>query len=66
MTFTWICYKQIMSERGKYIVNTLAANYEYSHGNTDNVKLPLQMQLSGKLKSTSTFFIALFESVLNF
>ena len=55
-----------MSERGKYIVNTLTANYEYSHSNTDNVKLPLQMQLSGKLKSTSTFFIALFESVLNF
>ena len=43
--------------------NTLTANYEYSRSNTDNLPLPVQMQLSEKLE---TFFIAFLESALNF
>ena len=33
--------------------NTLTANYEYSRNNTDDLPLPVQMQLSGKLKTFS-------------
>ena len=46
--------------------NTLTATYEYSRNKTDNLQLPVQMQLSGKLKSFSRFFIAFSESALNF
>ena len=47
-------------------VNMLTANYEYSCNNTDDLPLPVQMQLSGKLKTFSWYFIALFDSALNF
>ena len=33
--------------------NTLTANYEYSRSNTDNLPLPVQMQLSEKLETFS-------------
>ena len=46
--------------------NTLTANYEYSRSHTDDLPLPVQMQLSGKLKIFSQFFIGFFESTLNF
>ena len=46
--------------------NTLTANYEYSRNNTDNLPLPVPMQLSGKLMTFSRFFITFFESALNF
>ena len=45
---------------------TLSANYEYSCNNMDDLPLPVQMQLPGKLKTFSEFFIAFFESTLNF
>ena len=44
----------------------LTANYEYSRHNTDDLPLPVQMQLSGKLKTFAEFFIAILESALNF
>ena len=44
----------------------LTANYEYSCNNTDDLPLPVQMELSGKLKRFSPFFIAFLESKLNF
>ena len=44
----------------------LTANYEYSPNNTDNLPLPVQMELYGKLKTFSSFFIEFFESALNF
>ena len=47
-------------------INTLTANYEYSPNTTDNLPLPVQRQLSGKLKEFSRFFIAFYESALNF
>ena len=48
------------------LVNTLTANYENGRNNTNNLPLPVQMQLSGKLKTFPAFFIAFFESALNF
>ena len=42
------------------LVNTLTANYEYSRNDMDNLLLPVQMQLSLKLKIFSDFFIAFF------
>ena len=52
--------------RYKSSFNALTANYEYSRNNTDNLPLPVQMQLSGKSKYFSRFFIEFFESALNF
>ena len=46
--------------------NTLTVNNEYSRSNTDGLRLPEQMQLSEKLKTLSQFFIAFFQSALNF
>ena len=43
----------------------MTANYEYSRSNADNLPLPVQMQLSEKLKRFYQFFIAFFESALN-
>ena len=37
----------------KKVINTLTANYEYSRNNTDDLPLPVQMQLSEKLKTFS-------------
>ena len=48
------------------MLNTLTANYEYSRSNTDNLPLPVQMQLSEKLETFSPFFIAFLESALTF
>ena len=47
-------------------INTLTANYEYSRSNTDNLPLPVQMQLSEKPETFSGFFVAFFESASNF
>ena len=43
----------------KCFINMLTANYEYSRSNSENLPLPVQMQLSEKPK---TFL----ESTLNF
>ena len=48
-------------------INMLTANYEYSHSSRENLQLPIQMQLSEKLKTFSNFFFfAFLESKLNF
>ena len=44
----------------------MTANYEYSHSNTENLPLPVQMQLSKKLWTFFQFFIAILQSPLNF
>ena len=54
------------SEILRLLLNRLTASYEYSPSNTDNLPLPVQMQLSGKLKIFSLFFVPFFESALNF
>ena len=48
------------------LVNTLTANYEYCRNKSDNLPLPVPIQLSVKLMTFSWFFIAFFESTLNF
>ena len=40
-------------EKETKVINTLTANYEYSRNNTDDLPLPVQMQLSEKLKTFS-------------
>ena len=44
----------------------LTANYEYSRSNSENLPLPIEMQLSEKSKIFSKFFIGFLESTLNF
>ena len=44
----------------------MIAKFEYSRSNTDNLPLPLEMQLSDKLKTFSAFFIVFSECALNF
>ena len=46
------------------LVNTLTANYEYSRSKTDNLPLPVQMQLSVKPETFSEFVIAFLQSAL--
>ena len=43
----------------------MTANYEYSRSDRENLPLPIQLQLSKKLKTCSRFFIAFLESTLN-
>ena len=49
-----------------FYFNTLTANYEYSRSNTDKLPLPVQMQVSKKPETFSTFFIGVLKSALNF
>ena len=46
-------------------INTVTTDYEYSRGNKENLQLPIQRQLSEKLKTFSQFFIAFFKCTLN-
>ena len=46
-------------------INTVTTDYEYSRGNKENLQLPIQRQLSEKLKTFSQFFIAYLEFALN-
>ena len=54
------------SEILRLLVNTLTADYEYSHSNTDKLPLPIQMQLLEKLETFSRIIIVFLESSLNF
>ena len=67
--FTNLSEKKSFSVRSEILgllPNTLTTNYEYYHNNTDNLPLPLQMQLSGKLNRFSRTFIAFSDSASNF
>ena len=60
--------KQSFSVRSEILgllVNTLTADYEYSRSNTDNLPLPVQMQLPEKKETFSPSFIPFLESSLN-
>ena len=46
-------------------INTVTTDYEYSRGNKENLQLPIQRQLSEKLKTFSQFFIAFLKCTLN-
>ena len=53
ITFTAVLIQSLLNYKDIALVNTLTANYEYSRNNTDDLPLPVQMQLSGKLKTFS-------------
>ena len=46
-------------------INTVTTDYKYSRGNKENLQLPIQRQLSEKLKTFSQFFIAFLKCTLN-
>ena len=46
-------------------INTVTTDYEYSRSNKENLQLPIQRQLSEKLKTFSQFFIASLKCTLN-
>ena len=46
-------------------INTLTADYKYSHSNREKLPLLIQKQSSGKLKTFFQFFIAILECTLN-
>ena len=48
------------------LVNRLTSSYEHCRNITDNLQLPVQMQLSAKLKTFPGFFITFFDIPLNF
>ena len=50
---TWVC------------LNMLTTYDEYSRSNRGNLPLPIQIQLSGKLKTFSEIFVAFLECTLN-
>ena len=45
----------------KTVFNTLSAHDKYSLLNTDNLTQPIQMELSQKQKTFSTFFLSISE-----
>ena len=47
-------------------VNTLAVNDKHYLLNRDNLRRPIQIQLSQNQKNFSEFFFAFFKSILNF
>ena len=47
-------------------VNTLTPDNKYSHVNRENLRQPIEMQLSQKNKAVSQIFFALSKSKLNF
>ena len=56
----------VRSEILGLLVNMLTADYEYSRSNRDKLALPVQMQLTEKLKAFSSFVNTFLESELNF
>ena len=50
----------------RLFVNPLTVNEKHYVLNTDNLTLPIQMQLSQKQKNYSQFFFKFFKSILNF
>ena len=57
MNLVFIDSMQFMNSSLDTLVNTLTANYEYSRSKTDNLPLPVQMQLSEKPEIFSHFLL---------
>ena len=55
----------VKSEILGLLVNTLTSDCEYSCSNRETLSLPIQRQLSEKLKTFSPFFIVFLECTLN-
>ena len=50
----------------RMFVNTLTADHKYSLPNIDNLRRPIQMQLSQKIKTVCEFGAPFLKSILNF
>ena len=50
----------------RVLVNTLATDEEYSVLNRENLRIPIELQLSQKQKNFSEFFASFFISTLTF
>ena len=53
------------SEILRLLVNTLTANYEYSHSNRENIPLPILIKLSKKPQLFSGIFFDVLEFGFN-
>ena len=70
----WSLSRQLTSKKSLLVIskisrmfpNTLSGDAKYSLLNRDNLKQPIQMQLSQKQKNFSHFFAAFLKSSLNF
>ena len=70
----WSMWRQLTYKKSLLVIcemlrcfsNTLSVDGKYSLVNTDNLKQPIQMQLSRKQKTFSDFFSAFLKSSLNF
>ena len=70
----WLLWRQLTFKKYLLVIwkisrlfpNTLSADGKYSLLNRDNLKQPIQMQLSRKQKTFCDFFLAFLKSSLNF
>ena len=56
----------VLGEMSWVFVNTLTADGKYPVQGCENLQLPIQMQLSGKPKTFSEFFVLFVESISKF
>ena len=70
----WLIWRQLSYKKSLLVIykisrlfpNTLSADGKYSLFNTDNLTRPIQLQVSGKLKTFAQFSAAFLKSRLNF
>ena len=62
----WEMSPLVVCEILRVFVNTLIADGKYPVQDCENLPLPIQMQLSGKRKTLSPFFVQFLESTSNF
>ena len=62
----WKTFALAVGEIWGVFVNTLTADGMYSFPDSENLPLPIQMQLSEKRKTFSPFFVPFLESTSNF
>ena len=70
----WLLWRQLTFKKSLLVIckisrlfpNTLSGNSKYSLFKRDNLKQPIQMQLSGKQKTFSESFSSFLKSSLNF
>ena len=62
----WKISPIVLGEILRVLVNTLIAADKYPVQDSENLQLPIQMQLSEKRKAFSQFFVPFLESISNF
>ena len=66
MKLIWKLSPLVLGEMSWVFVNTLTADGKYPVQGCENLQLPIQMQLSGKPKTFSEFFVLFVESISKF